>query len=285
MADESLVAKWENAQMEIAKRALIDDASFPFSIDHVSAGAMKAAVSCLPRGAAAMTSAHHTTKPPLRLVGGLDISFVPHTNEAVSSLAILSFPSMDVLHTAFRKTEMKVPYIPGYLAFREIPSLLELLAEVKATKPELFPEVLVLDGNGVHHPRRCGIATHLGVVLDVPTIGCAKKVLAVDGLSRETVARQFADHMERSAAECEGRHVMMPLHGQSGQLWGYAALTGNSVTRPIYISPGHRMSYPLAGLMVLLMCKNRVVEPVRQADLLSRALIRSEGRAEAVDED
>ena len=160
-------------------------------------------------------------------------------------------------------------YIPGFLAFREIPPILEALAQLRREgPPHEFPQLLILDGNGVHHVRRCGLASHVGVVCNIPTIGCAKKFLSVDGLSREEVQRRFAAFLG------DGNGSVMPLHGVSGQLWCYVALTGKSINRPIYISPGHCLSFATAATLVLMMTRNKVVEPVRQADLQSRAYIR-----------
>ena len=84
--------------------------------------------------------------------------------------------------------ELDQPYVPGFLAFREIPSLLPLFEKLKAKKPELWPDVILVDGNGIIHQNRFGLACHLGVLLGTPTIGCGKTFFYVDGLSKEKIA-------------------------------------------------------------------------------------------------
>jgi deoxyribonuclease V len=205
----------------------------------------------------------------LAYVGGVDISFVKDTTAAVASIVVMSFPDLRVVRSVMHHCHMPEPYMPGFLAFRELPPVLEALSKLRQqSPPEEMPQLLLLDGNGVHHMRRCGLATHLGVTCGIPTIGCAKKFLSVDGLTREVAQARFAAHL------AAGGGTVMALFGSSGQLWSYMALTGKSTVRPVYISPGHMISFRSATALVLLMTRNKVVEPVRQADLQSRAYIR-----------
>lgn len=87
---------------------------------------------------------------------------------------VLEFPSLNVVYERYQMVRLTKPYIPGFLAFREVPFLLDLLNELRKTRPELVPQVVFMDGNGVLHPRGCGVACHFGVVADIPTIGVAK---------------------------------------------------------------------------------------------------------------
>lgn len=105
-------------------------------------------------------------------IGGADISFNKFSDVVYAGIVVLSYPALEVLHKKAVSTKVSFPYIPGLLAFREVPALAEVwnLLEIK-------PDVLVLDGHGIAHPRRMGIATHFGVVAQTPTIGCAKSIL------------------------------------------------------------------------------------------------------------
>ncbi len=120
------------------------------------------------RGAIKLTS---LTKP-IKLIAGVDVSSNRFSNTLYAGIIILSFPELKVIDSAVAKTEATMPYIPGLLSFREIPALLEAWEKLK-TKPDL----LMVDGQGIAHPRRLGIATHFGLIIDKPTIGCAKSIL------------------------------------------------------------------------------------------------------------
>ncbi|ESL06283.1 endonuclease V [Trypanosoma rangeli SC58] len=217
---------------------------------------------------------------PLRYVGGVDISYVRGTNLAVACLVIMEYPAMRVCRTIFHQCEVTEPYIPGFLAFREVAPLVELIKKVKGESCEeetsVYPQLLLVDGCGVQHPLRCGLASHVGVILDIPTIGCAKNFMAVDGMTRESMHLLF----ETSADDAHGAKkeslapLVKPMIGRSGALWGYAATPNPSVRNPIFVSPGHLVGYAEAAALVLSMCKHRVPEPIRVADLSSRDYIR-----------
>ncbi|KAG5464803.1 hypothetical protein LSCM4_00244 [Leishmania orientalis] len=229
--------------------------------------------------AAASNSAVAPQLPALTFVGGVDISFIPGTDDGVACLAILRYPSMELVKTYMHRCTLREPYICGFLAFREIQPVCELFDSVRV---ELLvtctmPQLLIVDGNGIQHPRRCGLATHLGVVLDIPTIGCSKKLLQVDGLTREAVEAAL-----EASVEAESRSSplprLLPLLGTSmpRQLYGYAVQgQRNSVKKCIYVSPGHCVGFAVAAALVLTMLRHRIPEPIRAADLSSRAYISS----------
>ena len=110
---------------------------------------------------------------PVTTIGGADISFNKFSETVYAGIVILSYPDLKVLHKASAITQVTFPYIPGLLAFREIPALAQVWNSL-----QIKPDVLVLDGHGIAHPRRMGIATHFGLVAHTPTIGCAKSILA-----------------------------------------------------------------------------------------------------------
>jgi len=236
--------------------------------------------------AAAADSTASSSLPPLSVVAGIDISFVKDSDLAVASLVLLSFPALEVLHTTMHHVKMTEPYIPGFLAFREVPLVTPLIDEVLKTLPkDLHPQLIFVDGNGVHHPRKCGFASHLGVVCGIPTIGCAKNLLAVDDLSNHTISA-----MVHQFVHDEKKGPIMPLisyyYGgdrdgddakaadRTPTMWGYAALTGNSTKNPIFVSPGHKISFQTAMALTVAVTLFRVPEPIRQADLQSRAYIK-----------
>ena len=132
----------------------------------------------------------------------------------------------------------------------------------KAEHPELYPQVLFVDGNGVLHPARCGLASHLGVVAKLPTIGIGKKLINVDGL---------APRFHKKKVPAGQTHEV--LVGDSGQVWGAACVSKGS-GKPVYVSVGHSVSLATAIELTRLVSVHRIPEPVRQADLLSRDALR-----------
>eukprot|EP00624_Nannochloropsis_granulata_P000155 evm.model.NODE_10580_length_6495_cov_34.212780.2 len=245
----------------------------------------------------------------LKLIGGLDLSFLPPENkneesdEAVACLVILSFPQLEVLYESFLPTTLTSSYISGFLAFREAPPMVALVSELRQKHPELMPQLLVVDGNGVLHPRGCGLASHVGVKTGLASVGCAKTFLHVDGLETKGVreamrggggGRREGEEvlmvdggLEKRKKEGEGEledtdvstnsSRSLTLVGASGRIFGMA-FCPPGITNPLYVSVGTGISLPLAVRVVKACCKHRVPEPVRQADLRSRAWVR--GRAQ-----
>jgi len=193
----------------------------------------------------------------------MDVSFVKDTNKAVASIVNIEYPSLEIKEFEMIECEIEAPYIPGFLAFREIEPLRAALAKARQKWPSSeFPQIFFIDGNGVLHQRQCGLASHLGVVENLITVGIGKNLLNVDGLDRL--------NFDPESLSSEPQQLI----GTSGTLYGYAALTGKSTAKPIFISPGHRISHLSAARLALLLGKFRVVEPIRQADLISRQYIR-----------
>ncbi|KAJ3365622.1 hypothetical protein GGF32_008755 [Allomyces javanicus] len=215
----------------------------------------------------------------LRYVAGVDISFIetppddappgtPFTQSAVAYVAVLSWPALDVVYTAHDRVVMDLPYIPTFLAFREVGPLAKL---VRAIPEQFTPQVIFVDGNGVLHPRRFGLASHLGVVTGIPTIGVAKNFLQITNEGPEMTMR----HVKAvSRTKLHRGGDQMPLIGTSGTVYGMAVLPCDGATNPIFVSVGHKVSLPSAVAIVLQSCKFRIPEPIRAADLKSRALIR-----------
>ncbi|KNE61392.1 hypothetical protein AMAG_06222 [Allomyces macrogynus ATCC 38327] len=218
-------------------------------------------------------------------VAGVDISFVetppddappgtPFTQSAIAYVAVLSWPALDVVYTAHNRVVLDLPYIATFLAFREVGPLAKLVHDIPE---QLKPQVIFVDGNGVLHPRRFGLASHLGVVTGIPTIGVAKNFLQIANEGPEMTMR----HVKAvSRTKLHRGGDQMPLIGTSGTVYGMAVLPCDGATNPIFVSVGHKVSLASAVAIVLQSCKFRIPEPIRVADLKSRELIRQLQRQE-----
>ncbi|KAL0698169.1 hypothetical protein Bca4012_054291 [Brassica carinata] len=203
----------------------------------------------------------------LKYVGGVDISFSKDDSSvACACLVVLELPSLRVVHHELSLLRLRVPYVPGFLAFREAPVLLQILEKMRDDDHPFYPQVLMVDGNGILHPRGFGLACHLGVLARLPTIGVGKNLHHVDGLDHSEVRRLF------QLKENEDEQVIK-LVGNSGFTWGVGFRPTVSSVKPIYVSVGHRISLESAVEVVKMSCKYRVPEPIRQADMRSRAYL------------
>ncbi|KAJ2157802.1 hypothetical protein GGF46_004246 [Coemansia sp. RSA 552] len=207
----------------------------------------------------------------LQRVGGVDISYPRQTSgdTATVALVVLAFPSMDVLYAECQNVDIQVPYIPGFLAFREIHAYRQAIAHLQAVHPELMPQVIMVDGNGTLHPRRFGSACHLGVEMDVPAIGVAKNFLHIEGDLDGVDARGLKRLFRETAGLKE-----VELRGESGQVYGMAVGPPGMATNPVFVSTGHRISLATAVALVKQCSLHRVPEPIRVADQRSRAKAR-----------
>lgn len=191
----------------------------------------------------------------IRYIAGADISTERFGPTVYAGVVVLDYASLDVVERQGVVSRADFPYIPGLLSFREAPALLQVLAQLTIT-----PDVLVFDGQGIAHPRGLGIASHMGLLLDCPTIGCAKSRLT---------GRYQEPPPERGA--------YTPLYGPGEKPIG-AVLRTKSHTRPIFVSVGHQMELPQA-MAILLHCDRgyRIPEPTRLADHYVGAMRRQYG--------
>jgi len=205
----------------------------------------------------------------IRFIAGIDISFPTNKEDLIHACAcvvILSYPSLEIIYKKCKIVHLTSVYIPEYLAFREIEPYFELLKEIETERPDIYPQVILVDGNGMLHPRKFGIASQLGVVLNIPTIGVAKKLFHVDGLEKNKAFKQKVRNLEEGST--------LDLTGNSGFIYGKAMRSTLKSTNPIYISIGYKVNIKEAVDVVLSCCKVRVPEPIRWADFLSREFIR-----------
>lgn len=178
----------------------------------------------------------------VKIVAGADVSY--YQNKMIAGVIVFEFPNLKVIERQFFISPINLPYIPGLLTFREGPSLLEALKKIK-----IEPDIILFDGQGIAHPRRMGIATHLGLFLDKPTIGCAKSRLS----GKYT-----------SVGEKKGDYVLL----KEGEEVLGAVLRTRKKVKPIFISPGYKIDLS-NSIEIVLKCteKYRLPLPVREAHI------------------
>lgn len=209
------------------------------------------------------------------LIGGVDISyFNDDTSRAYVTLVVLRREQKSKWELAYEHStfisNITTPYIPSYLAFREVEHLAREVDILRETRPDLLPEVLLVDGNGLLHPRQFGSACHLGLITDMVTIGVAKNpYLFLDHLDKQQV-RQIAKDRANSLKK---RGDFFEIEND-GQVVGVGLKTGASSKNPVYVSIGHKMSLETAIRVVLSNSSFRIPEAIRQADMISRSHIR-----------
>ncbi|KAL0225415.1 hypothetical protein RCL1_003327 [Eukaryota sp. TZLM3-RCL] len=206
----------------------------------------------------------------VQLIGGFDVSFFPDDpSKGTGCLTVMKYPTLDIVYQdLFDFADFNIPYISGFLAFREFEIFKLLFNRLKnsSSRTVVVPDVFLIDGNGVLHQRRCGVASHIGVKLNLCTIGVSKNLLCIDGL-REDIIKQRA-HVQLSNA---GDYFF--LRDTSGNTLGAVLKPTSTVRNPIYVSVGNGISLEQALQLVSSVCKFRVPEPIRQADKLSRMRI------------
>lgn len=185
-------------------------------------------------------------RTPLHTIAGADVSLNMFAKEIFAGIIVLSYPELVPLEYSVIKSETNFPYIPGLLSFREVPALLECYKNLKHK-----PDLIMVDGQGIAHPRRLGIAAHLGALLNVPTIGCAK-------------SRLYGAYKEPHEVG-EAEKIIDP---KTGELLGYA-YKSKARSNPLLISPGHKVSQHEALEIVQNSLREyRLPEPTRLAHKL-----------------
>ena len=181
-------------------------------------------------------------KKRIRTVAGVDVSYRRGDKRAVAAIVLLSFPETEVLSETVASADLSFPYIPGLLSFREAPAVLEAFA--KLPDP---PDAIIFDGHGLAHPRRFGLASHVGLLLDTPSIGCAKKKLV--GEYREPGRKRGS----RTRLVIDREPVGAVVRTRDG-------------VKPVFVSPGHLSDIESAVGLVLQCCtRYRLPDPTRLA--------------------
>jgi deoxyribonuclease V len=177
-----------------------------------------------------------------RFIAGVDISVGKKGEMATGAVVVFSYPELEVIEIKTAQGTLDFPYIPGLLSFRELPLTLAAFEELN-----IAPDLVLVDGQGVAHPRRLGLASHLGLFLDIPTIGCAKSLLCGNHNEPGTEPGSHADIIDKDDT------IGVALRTKSG-------------VKPVYVSIGHKTDLQSAIHWVLKCCRGyRLPEPTRLA--------------------
>lgn len=181
-------------------------------------------------------------KKEIHIIGGADISLNRFSEVIYAGIVLLDYQTLTPIAYSLIKSKTTFPYVPGYLAFREIPALMMALDQL-----ELKPDIIMVDGHGIAHPRRMGIATHFGTLMSIPTMGCAKKKL-------------YGKYEEPSLLK--GAYTTLRA---KDELLGFVLRTKDKVS-PVFVSPGNNMGFDEC-LQIAKHCmgKYRLLEPTRRA--------------------
>lgn len=183
---------------------------------------------------------------PVRHVAGVDVGFEDNGATTRAAVAVLAFPSLQLETSVIARKPTCFPYVPGLLSFREVPAVLAAMEQL-----DILPDLLLCDGQGIAHPRRLGIASHLGLLLDVPSIGVAK-------------TRLVGKHDEVP----DKRGAWVPLRDRNETIG--AVLRTRQGIKPLYISPGHRIGLESAIAWVMAcLTRYRLPETTRWAHRLA----------------
>ena len=191
-----------------------------------------------------------------RFIAGVDISAERGSEVASGAVVVLQYPELTLVEIKVVQGKLGFPYIPGLLSFREAPLTLAACQQLTIT-----PDLILVDGQGIAHPRRLGLASHLGLFLDTPTIGCAKSLLCGQHQEPGVEPGSYAEVMDR------------------GETIGVALRTKFGV-KPVYVSIGHRVDLGTAIHWVLECCRGyRLPEPLRLAHLAAGGNLKPESTA------
>ncbi len=186
------------------------------------------------------------TLTSVRLVCGVDVSYLKDRDEVFATAVLLTYPDLGKVQEVWAVSRTEFPYIPGYLAFREVPVIVRALSELRER-----PDLLCVDGHGIAHPRRFGIASHLGVVTGIASVGVAKKKLVGDCVE---------------PPDEKGAWTPILL---DGEVVGAALRTREGV-KPVFVSPGHLTDLESSLEFVISVAgRYRIPEPVRLAHQLT----------------
>ncbi len=182
----------------------------------------------------------------IRTIAGADVSYDKHTDRFFAGVVVFKLNKhLELIEEAASVGKARFPYIPGLLSFREAPILLKVFTKLKSD-----PDVILFDGQGIAHPRYLGLASHVGLVLDKPSIGCAKSRLVGEYDSVKNVVGAYSKLLFKN------------------KVVG-AVLRTKANTKPVFVSPGHKTNLPFAIRIVIEACRGyRIPEPIRHAHIL-----------------
>ncbi len=182
----------------------------------------------------------------IKTVAGVDVGFEENNAITRAAIAVLDYETLELVESAIARRPTTFPYVPGLLSFREIPAVLQAMLELKTA-----PDLLLCDGQGIAHPRRFGIAAHLGLITDIPAVGVAK-------------SRLIGTHREVPS----GKGSFVPLMHKGEQIG--VVLRTRSGVKPLFISPGHRVGMESSiGFVLKCLTRYRLPETTRWAHKLA----------------
>ncbi len=195
----------------------------------------------------------------LKKVAGVDISFDNNDiNKGCVYITIMDYNSLKIIYEDYELIDLDVPYIPGFLGFREIPHYMNLLNRV----PEIFkPDIILVDGFGKLHHIEFGSVSHLGVLSKIPTIGIGKKLLMIDGINEKDIKSQLKQSWNNNKK-------YISIIGKSGINYGVAFSINNG--NPIYITIGNAIDINTSIEIIKHLCLYRIPEPIRISDINSK---------------
>jgi deoxyinosine 3'endonuclease (endonuclease V) len=197
----------------------------------------------------------------IKYIGGLDISFSKTDDQACAFLSILDLDENKIIYEHYNLCKMPIEYVSGCLGLREVPEYVKLVNGVK--KLPHLPQLLMVDGFGILHPRGFGSASHVGYDLEIPTIGVAKTLMCIDGLSEHAIKKKFK-------LECKTKGSFIKLIGNSGKCYGVALKTSEFAENPIYVSVGYGISLETSINFVNKTSIYKIPEPIRNSDIKSK---------------
>ena len=190
-----------------------------------------------------------------RFIAGVDVSTQKSRGMGTAAVVVLGYPGLEIVETKILQGEINFPYVPGLLSFREAPLILQACEQLTQT-----PDLIMVDGQGIEHPRRLGIAAHLGLFFDIPTIGCAKSRLC--GAYQEPALEP--GNFEELIDDNESIGVVLRTKFN---------------TKPLYISIGHKIAIEDAIYWVMRCCRGyRLPEPIRFAHLAAGGNLKTMGK-------
>ncbi len=186
---------------------------------------------------------------PVKLVAGADVSYSKKVEMCFAAVSIFKFPEMEIMEQSQTIGPINFPYVPGYLTFREAPILLNAFEKLERT-----PDLVLFDGQGIAHPRHLGLAAHLGLILDLPSVGCAKSLLVGDFEEPEDIQGSWSELIYQD------------------RVIGAVVRTRDRV-KPLFISPGFKITMDETIEWVLRACtKYRIPEPIRSSHIVVNQL-------------
>ncbi len=190
------------------------------------------------------------TLTEVRTIGGGDVAYSKNRNFSFAAIVVLSFPNLEIVDSATAHAKISFPYIPGLFSFLEGPILIRAFRKLRRR-----PDVMIFEGQGIAHPRGFGLASHVGLWLDLPSVGCAKTPLLNDFITPAPLKGSF------ESIRKEGKEVG-------------AVLRTKDKVKPLFVSPGHQIDLQTSIQIILDTCQRyRTPEPLRKAHQVSREIM------------